>query len=273
MPGKEDKHEQGQKMSCSEFDALLSQAIDGTLAGQRLAEFEAHGRECQLCGPLLQEAESGRSWLKSLEEVDPPADLATNILLRTTGVVSAQRYAAGRTEPASLMGRLREWGALIASPVVAVARQPRFAMSFGMAFFTLSVTLSVAGVKLSDIRHLDLRPSAIRRSYYETTGRVQKYYENIRFVYEIESRVRQFKEATAPAQPPREQPHENDRKDKTNNNTSGQPDQNQERNYSQEGNQPIFASLPDQSHAQSQGDTPPANEPPGMSATTYGRFV
>src|SRR5579884_3339951 len=255
MAGKEDT-----RMSCSEFDALLSQAIDGTLAGDRLAAFEAHGRECQLCGPLLQEAESGRSWLKSLTEVEPPAELVTNILLRTTGVVSAQGHAAG--ERTSWTARLRELGTAIVSPIVAVARQPRFAMSFGMAFFTLSVTLSVAGVKLSDIRHLDLRPSAIRRSYYETTGRVQKYYENIRFVYEIESRVRQFKEATAPAQPPREEQHENDRKDKTNNNTSGQPDQNQERNYSQEGNQPIFASLPDQSHARSQGDTPPANEPP-----------
>jgi hypothetical protein len=272
MPGKEDKSEHGPKMTCSEFDALLSQAIDGTLAGARLTEFEAHGRECQLCGPLLQEAESGRSWLKSLEEVEPPAELVTNILLHTTGVVSAKRYAAGQAGPASLVTRLREWGALIASPIVAVARQPRFAMSFGMAFFTLSVTLSVAGVKLSDIRHLDLRPSAIRRSYYETTGRVQKYYENIRFVYEIESRVRQFKEATAPAEPPREQQPQNDRKDKTNNNTSGQPDQKQERNYSQEGNQPIFASLPDQSHEQSRGTTSP-NEPPGMSATTYRRFV
>jgi hypothetical protein len=146
---------------------------------------------------------------------------------------------------------------MIYSPVVAAARQPRFAMSFGMAFFTLSVTLSLAGVRLGDLRHLDLRPSAIRRTYYETSGRVVKYYENIRFVYEIQARVRQFKEATAPAQPPPEQ--NNDRKDKTKNNTSGQPEQKQERNYSQEGSQPVFASLPD--------------DPPVVSVTTYRRFV
>jgi hypothetical protein len=263
MAGKEDN-----RMSCSEFDALLSQAIDGTLAGERLAAFEAHGRECQLCGPLLQEAESGRSWLKSLTEVEPPAELVTNILLRTTGVVSAQGHAAG--ERTSWTARLRELGTAIVSPIVAVARQPRFAMSFGMAFFTLSVTLSVAGVKLSDIRSLDLRPSAIRRTYYETSGRVVKYYENIRFVYEIESRVRQFKEATAPAEPPREPQRNNDRKDnKSNNNTSGQPDQKQERNYSREGSQPIFASLPTQPGNIRTGKS----DPPGMSVTTYGRFV
>ena len=80
-----------------------------------------------------------------------------------------------------------------------MSRQPRFAMSFGMAFFSLSISLSLAGVKVSDVRRVDLRPSAIKRTYYETTGRVVKYYENIRFVYEIESRVREFKRVTAPA--------------------------------------------------------------------------
>ena len=236
MPGKEDN-----RMSCSEFDALLSQAIDGTLAGDRLANFEAHGRVCQLCGPLLHEAEAGRSWLKSLTEVEPPDQLVNNILLRTSGVASTHRHVTGTPESASWVGRIREWAGIIASPVVAMARQPRFAMSFGMAFFTLSVTLSLAGVKLTDVRHLDLRPSAIRRTYYETTGRVVKYYENIRFVYEIESRVRQFKEATAPAEQPPEQQNNNDPKNKTKNDTSGQPEQKQERNYSQEGSQPIFA--------------------------------
>ena len=69
-----------------------------------------------------------------------------------------------------------------------------------MAFFSLSVALSVAGVKVSDLRQLDLRPSAVKRTYYETSGRVVKYYENIRFVYEIESRVREFKKVATPAE-------------------------------------------------------------------------
>lgn len=114
-------------------------------------------------------------------------------------------------------------------------------MSFGMAFFTLSVSLSLAGVKLTDLRHLDLRPTAIRRSYYETTGRVVKYYENIRFVYEIESRVRQFKQSTAPAEQPRQDNNRNRKENKDN--TSGQPDQKQERNYSQGGDVAVYASL------------------------------
>ena len=253
--------QQDNRVHCAEFDALFSQAIDGILAGERLATFEAHGRDCKRCGPLLLEADAGRTWLKSTVEVEPPEDLVTNILLRTSGVLTRQR--AGQRVTTSWTDRVGELASAIFSPVVAVARQPRFAMSFGMAFFTLSVTLSLAGVKLSDLRHLDLRPSAVRRNYYETQGRVVKYYENIRFVYEIESRVRQFKQAATPAEQPREQPQNdnNDRKDKEKdkNNTSGQPEQKQERNYSQEGNQPVFASLPDES--------------PVASATTYRRFV
>ncbi|PYV51688.1 MAG: hypothetical protein DMG92_03565 [Acidobacteria bacterium] len=268
MPGKEDN-----RMSCSEFDALLSQAIDGTLAGDRLSEFENHARVCKLCGPLLHEAEAGRSWLKSLTEVEPPDQLVSNILLRTSGVLSS-RHVTGEHVPTSWLGRIRNWAGVLASPVVVMARQPRFAMSFGMAFFTLSVTLSLAGVKLSDLRHMDLRPSSIRRTYYETTGRVVKYYENIRFVYEIESRVRQFKEAATPAEQPSEQQNNNDRKNKTKNDTSGQPDQKQERNYSQEGNRPIFAaSLPIYRGPEPvRFSTVGAPEPTVVSVTTCRRF-
>ena len=243
-------------MQCSEFDALLSQAIDGTLSGERLTAFEAHGRECKLCGPLMQEAEAGRNWLKALEEVEPPLELVNNILLATTGVRRARNGAADET----WLGRVKAWTGVMLSPIVAVARQPRFAMSFGMAFFTLSVSLSLAGIKLSDIRHADLRPSTIRRTYYETSGRVVKYYENIRFVYEIESRVQQFKRATAPPEPPREQPNNNQRKENKDN-TSGQPEQRQERNYSQGEGNLIYASLP-----KGRG-TPVGN------GATYRRFV
>jgi putative zinc finger protein len=254
-------------MHCSEFDALLSQAIDGTLAGERLLAFEAHSRECGVCGPLLQEAEAGRDWLKSLNEVEPPADLVTNILLQTSGV------APGRAGARASWGeRIGKWIDAVISPVVSVARQPRFAMSFGMAFFTLSVTLSIGGVRLSDIRHLDLRPSAIRRTYYETSGRVVKYYENIRFVYEIESRVRQIKQAMPAEEHPATQ--ENKRKDNSKKDSSGQPEQRQERNYSQEGTQPVLASLPEN------GDPQRAMlvragvvDSPVVHGATYRRFV
>jgi hypothetical protein len=154
----------------------------------------------------------------------------------------------------SWVDRIQQWVAPVTAPVFALVRQPRFAMSFGMAFFSVSMALNIAGVKLADVRHVDLRPSAVVRQYHITTGRVVKYYENIRFVYEIESRVRDFKRATTPAEPA--PTHEQHRKD---NNTSQQPEQRQERNYSRGDNQPILASAPD--------------GPPVVIASTIRRFV
>jgi hypothetical protein len=128
-------------------------------------------------------------------------------------------------------------------------------MSFGMAFFSLSVALSVAGVKPTDIKQADLSRTGLRRTYYTTQARVVKYYENIRLVYEIESRVQEFKKVTRPSERKNVKEQERDRK----NNTSGQPEPRQERNYSRDENQPVLASAPD--------------EPPALSVTTIRRLV
>jgi Putative zinc-finger len=229
-------------MQCSEFDALLTEALDQRLSGEKLESFQAHARGCPTCGPLLAEADAGLRWLHELVEVEPPVTLVDNILAATTGLSTARLHGTARAQAqASWFDRLQDWANQLVSPILGVAKQPRFAMSFGMAFFSLSLTMSLTGVKLSDLRHADLRPSAIKRNYYETSGKVVKYYENIRFVYEIESRVREFKRATTPAEPAPQQ----EKKDKRqrNDNTSGQPEPRQDRNYSQEGTQPILASL------------------------------
>ena len=197
-------------MQCSEFDALLSEALDQRLTGEQLERFQAHARVCATCGPLLAEADAGLRWLHELVEVDPPVTLVDNILAATSGLDTARLHgtAAAQTQ-ISWLERMQAWASAVASPILGVAKQPRFAMSFGMAFFSLSITMSMAGVKLGDLRHADLRPSAIKRNYYETSGRLVKYYENIRFVYELESRVRDFKRATMPAEPaPQEQERE-----------------------------------------------------------------
>jgi len=252
MPG-----ESNNTMQCSEFDALLTEALDGILAGDRLSRFHAHANACSVCGPLFAEIDAGRRLLHSLEDVEPPAHLLDNILASTIGLDTTRMHIPGRAASAqpSWLDRIQQWVGPVTAPVFALVRQPRFAMSFGMAFFSVSMALNIAGVKLADVRHVDLRPSAVVRQYHMTTGRVVKYYENIRFVYEIESRVRDFKRATTPAEPA--PPHEQHRKD--NGNTSQQPEQRQERNYSRGDNQPILASAPD--------------GPPVVIASTIRRFV
>jgi hypothetical protein len=118
-----------------------------------------------------------------------------------------------------------------------------------MAFFSLSMMLNFSGVKLTDLRHLDLRPSALSTTasvgYHETTAKVVKYYENIRLVYELESRMKALKDAAnegqneAPKPQPKSRPDDNSSQEKQNKNQ----DQNEERQYVSEKSQIIMARL------------------------------
>jgi len=247
-------------MQCNEFELLLTDAIDGVLTGTGLDRFQAHVRVCRTCGPLFAEAEAGRNWLKGLTEVEPPASLVTNILASTTGV-DTQRLRATVRSPQPRVSWLERLQASFLEPIWAAVRQPRFAMSFGMAFFSLSVALSVLGVKPADLRSISLRPTAIRHTYYNTQARVVRYYENIRFVYEVESRVREFKRNVTPAEPA---PETDKEKKDHKNDTTQQPEQQQERNYSQTENHLILAGAP---------LGPSVNDLPVVSVTTYRRFV
>ena len=280
----ETKHEETKHgMECAEFDALLSSYIDSrddTLGGAGLANagltnasvsktnwegFEAHRRVCPVCGPMFAEVKAGREWLRTLalERVEPPVYMVHNILAATSGVLSTRSVAAtrdGSTTP--LSERLRERWDSFFTPVAAFVKQPRFAMSFGMIFFSFSLALNAAGVKASDVAKVNLRPSAMRHAYNEAQIRVVKYYDNIRFVYEIESKLRELKRANTPAEPgpgfQKDEPKQNHKND-----TSGQPEQRQDRNYSQEYNQPVLAALRNASPAAAME----------LSGTTNRRFV
>jgi hypothetical protein len=195
-------------MSCTDLDSRLMDALDGVLTDAELESFRKHVEACLECAPVYQQAKAGMEALKSLGEVEPPANFVHNILVATTNV-------APIATPAAAQGR--GWGRRLAdfiSPNLAPAyanlaqafsmrhmMQPRFAMTAAMTFFSVSMLLNVTGVKLKDIQRLDLRPSAVATSaslqYHETTSRVIKYYENIRFVYEWEARLKSIKSASS----------------------------------------------------------------------------
>ena len=110
-------------MQCGEFDALLNEALDGTLTGPKLESFQAHARVCAVCGPLLAEADAGKRWLKSLAEIEPPANLVHNILVTTTGHESKHVTVRAASE-SSWADRLASWLRPIIGPVIAFSRQP-----------------------------------------------------------------------------------------------------------------------------------------------------
>ncbi len=231
-------------MPCTEFEALLAEAVDGVLSEPGMNQFRAHAQACTKCGPLFAEALTGREWLRSLEEAEPPAYMVRNILLATTGL-GAESESAAREGWGS---RVRRWTESLGVPGLGMVFQPRFAMSFGMAFFSVSLLLNAAGVNLREVRLADFHPSNLERSateqYYETSARIQRYYDNLRLVRELEARVREIRNATSqPAETPageKATPQQEPASEEDDPNTTGTP-KTQEERYSQDGLPAVLA--------------------------------
>ena len=187
-------------MQCSEWEAMLADALDGALHGTKLAGFEAHQQACPICRVQYEEAAAGLHWLKELEEVEVPRNLVHNILVHTVGALPVERekvVVASESWWGQWKGRM--------APVFGPLVSPRFAMTFGMAFFSITMLLNIAGFHVSDLRHIDLSSKGLQKSYYTTQARVVRYYENMRLVYEIESRMRDLRRAATPDQKQEEQ--------------------------------------------------------------------
>ena len=225
------------RMQCAEFDALLADALDGTLTDEMQTGFERHKTECATCSAMFAEAEAGLKWLETLEEIEPPRNLVHNILVATTGVAETAREAEIRKQ--SLWDRVRVWFTPHLSPLLT----RRFAMSCAMAFFSVSMVMSVTG-----IRPRDLTPKGLTRAYVDGQTKVVKYYENIRLVYEIESRVRDLKRVTdsgsnAGSNTNQNQKQKQPPKDEKQNNTNREPEQKQYQNYSRDKDDGVLVAL------------------------------
>ena len=72
--------------------------------------------------------------------------------------------------------------------------QPRLAMTAAMAFFSIALTLNLTGIRLGQLHASDLKPANVMRSCYEAKAKVVRYSDNLRVVYELESRVRDLQQ-------------------------------------------------------------------------------
>jgi Putative zinc-finger len=196
---------QGRGLRCEEWESLIADALDQALPAPDAAAFERHHRECAACAQMLEEARQGIAWLGYLEnEPAPPAGLLAKILARTSG--SAATVPAGPAKADLVpVPPFRGWYRT-ALPAARRMIEPRLWMTAAMAFFSIALTLNLTGIRLSAIRLADLRPSVVltnvSRRYYSTKEEGVKYYDNLRFVYEMEARVRELRRSQAPAPSP-----------------------------------------------------------------------
>lgn len=232
-------------MQCGEAEGLLAEALDGTLNASVLAAFEAHQQSCAACRAMVEEASAGMHWLEALDEAEPPRNLVHNILAQTIGALPSEHaapVARGEGWLDKLKGRL--------TPIFSPVATPRFAMSFGMAFFSITLLLGIAGFHLADLKHLDLSSKGITKTYYATQARVVRYYENIRLVYEIESRVNDLRRVATPQNNQNNQNQQNQQEAPTPNPNQKNPSKSDNRqqhrapNYSRDQDQPELAAFP-----------------------------
>ncbi len=201
----------GRGIRCDEWESLIADALDGTLSAADAAAFTRHQNECLLCAQMFKETQQGKAWMEYLTvEPEVPADLLHKILARTSGAQQPGVVAPAMSLPARPTWRR------VGLPAVRQIFEPRLMMTAAMAFFSIALTLNLTGIKVTQLRPADLlsdlRPCALRnrvtRQYYSTNEQVTKYYENLRLVYEMESRVRELRRSTEaePAPAPRETP-------------------------------------------------------------------
>ena len=179
---------------CIACQALLTDALDGNLGEIDQAWFDRHVRTCAECGRLFADAQRGAAWLDLLKSAppEPPADLIGRILAQTSAPIPQPVPAFAVPSLATVLPfqpRPSRWAHLPAALF-----EPRLALTAAMALFSLALTMNLAGIQLGQ-----LRPSNLRRTYYQSTSGAARYYDNLRVVRVLESRVDDLREQNSDA--------------------------------------------------------------------------
>lgn len=118
-----------------------------------------------------------------------PANYPANYILAADPALSINGSPVGNVLPF----RSPAAGRFSLRSITHTMMQPRLAMTAAMAFFSIALTLNLTGVRLNELSISDLKPSNLRRTFYQTNASFVRYYENLRVVYELESRVQDLK--------------------------------------------------------------------------------
>lgn len=162
-------------MTHLEVENLASDYLEGQMDQARRAEVEEHLAKCTPCREIVSDVRLAIQTCRSAEEMMPPPWLVSRIRLATMG--------EERT------GVVEQVNALLQA-----IRQPRVAYAVAMTLFSVSLIVNVAGLNLRNIRMADLNPATwvyrANRAGHLLYARAEKFYDDLRIVYEIESRFR-----------------------------------------------------------------------------------
>ena len=153
------------RITCSEFEILLADYLDGTLAADEKAGIEEHRNGCASCAELALDAAGAVAFIERAASVDAPTALVSRILLEVDS--GTNRSVAKLSWIERLLGR--RGGFLL---------QPRFAMGMAMAV----ISLAMVG------RFWGAATSGVERSWDRTV----KGYENLQIVYDVQTQLEEW---------------------------------------------------------------------------------
>jgi len=172
-------------MTCGDLEILLSDYLEGTLAADQAARLEAHLESCQGCAEMARDARLAMAFMGRVADAEPPPQLLTRILDETG---SGRHGALGRDRG------LRSWLTKALAPVL----QPRLVMGMALTILSFSMMARWAGISPRQLNASDMDPKKIWASLDDRAmrawARSVKFYEDIKIVYEIQSRLRDWTE-------------------------------------------------------------------------------
>jgi len=182
-------------VNCGDVEILLADYVDGALRGDAASALEAHLAGCAACSELARDSAGAVAFMERASAVDAPAELVTRILFEVTAGPS---HAIIKPSLARrLFGRL--FGGVFESVL-----QPRFAM--GMAMTVLSFAMIGRFTHVRQLTPADLDPvkvwTAAEDRVVRWYNRGVKYYDSLKVVYEIQTRLKEL----ADEQPAQTQP-------------------------------------------------------------------
>ena len=174
--------------NCTLTEDRLSDYLDGTLSGEEAAAFEAHAATCAKCAKLVADVRGLVTRMQQLEPLAAPPMLVTRIVNATIG---PQKQSAG-------------WKNVLAwRPAVL---QPRFALGLVTVAATILILMYTAGFTPTRWKHADLSPATVlrtaNRQAHLTFAKSAKFVNDLRVVYEIQTRLQpETQPQSAPAVP------------------------------------------------------------------------
>jgi hypothetical protein len=179
-------------MRCAEIEVLLCDYLDGALAPAERELVDGHLQSCAGCAELARDAAAAMGFMERTPAVEPPPELITRLLFNAPWRHAAQPRSAG----------VRAWWSRLLHPVL----QPRFVMGMALTILSFSM-LGRFATPGRPIQQADLDPAriwlALDNRVHRLWDRAVKSYESIRFVYQVQSRLREWEEqrqSEAPAE-------------------------------------------------------------------------